>query len=63
MMTTRLNSLKKRIARLNEKLPAPEETEDDWLTDEQRKQMAILQKMRLDRNLRNQGDGNEEGQD
>ena len=63
MTTTRLNNLKKRIARLNEKLPAPEETEDDWLTDDQKKQIAIVMKMRLARNSSQSSEKDTEGQD
>ena len=43
-MKSRLNDLKKRVERLKRKLPGPVKL-DDLLTDEQRKHLAIAEKM------------------
>ena len=63
MMTTRLNHLKKRLERLNKRLPAGDDTADDWLTEDQKKQFAIVMKMRLARNSSQSSEKDTEGQD
>jgi len=62
-MKTRMNDLRRRLERLNKKLPVPEETLDDWLTEDQKKRLSIVAKMIAARKSLQSTERDTEGQD